>query len=94
MDVYRSLAETKLQPIYAVAPFDPALTKLPLGYNGHNIVHVCNEIGAATPKKGEFETSQEHDARLRAVVDRYSGKEVYAFRIEGVVPVYDADRQV
>jgi len=77
------MAETKLQPYYAscaVRRF--ARQSASWLANGHNIAYLQGNPRSDS-EEGRIETSKEHDARVRSkVIDRYSSKELYAFRIE------------
>lgn len=53
-------------PPYATAPFDTTLEKVPRGYMGHDTVGLGAALLKNKPKKGEYETSSEFDARYDA----------------------------
>src|ERR1700682_591520 len=104
----RTLAKpTQQKEVYSNTEFDPTASRLPAGFNGHDIQRLLSALEEAESgkKKGEFESTEQWMERLRlAEASPISGtltrNSTYAFVIgqnysdfsSGVKIVYDADR--
>lgn len=88
----------RTSPKYSVLPFDVNLEKLPPHFYGHDVEALVGPLQErGHPTKGEFETTQEYEQRLKQLsekpvlgnlrVDSY-----YAFKADTEFD-YDADRQ-
>ena len=80
-----SKPKTKIrsQPLVG-APFDLTIAKLPPNFAGNDFLALYREL--AIPPKGEFETTEQYEARRQQIRPR-----PLAFRLPDVRPVYDAD---
>lgn len=79
------------KPIYTTDPIDLAAASLPPFYAGHDIAALYWNLTDQTHPKGEYETTEQFTARIRAAVP----KDLFAFKIErdiySSIFTYDAD---
>jgi formylglycine-generating enzyme required for sulfatase activity len=85
---------------YSVVPFDQSIKVLSPQYPGHDAAALFNRIEAVVnAKKGEFETTEEFQSRIKAeyskpLVGSLRWDSIYAVQVEGCEVIYDADAQV
>jgi hypothetical protein len=86
---------------YATSELDRAIESLPPNFNGHDIALVYSALKDREKEggKSEFETKEQWHQRQEAlllapVTDRMTTASTWAFVIEDVRSVYDADNQV
>jgi hypothetical protein len=84
--------------VYSTAEFDPSVTRLAVGFDGHDIQKLSSELDKvhALGQKAEFESTQEWKDRLNAVeaqstIGPLTRKSIYAFLIERNAPLIDMD---
>lgn len=88
---------------YATVPFDTAVERLPAKYQGHSVLDIFKKLSPPR-SKGEFEKSEEYEARLTrwkdtAFLGKITPTDVLAFEIsEFLAPdalsvKYDADKE-
>lgn len=51
-------------------PFDTSVSKLPVNFQGHNIIELYETLSRRLSAKGEFETSQAYDKRITQALTR------------------------
>jgi hypothetical protein len=74
----RGFQSTSKGPAYTAAPVDLAVTSLPPSYSGHDVAALYNRLKALTGPKGEYETTEQFNARVQAaIID-----DLYAFKVE------------
>jgi hypothetical protein len=69
------------------SPFDDGVARLPAGFKGNSFPKLYRSL--VTPPKGEFETTEQFEARRTA---KLAGK--YAFRVENGFFTYNADENI
>lgn len=95
----KSPKASKSERTWEPSQYDESTLRLAPGYQGVDPKRFYETFSSRTEalKKGEFETSEEFSQRTSdadTVLAPISTKRVYAFRIQGIEPKYNADRQV
>jgi DNA repair protein RadC len=70
--------QSKPAVTYATDPIDLMVTTLPPSYAGHDIAAVYRKMETLISQKDEYETTEQFDARIHAVLPQ----DPYAFKIE------------
>lgn len=104
LQLYPVLAQRTKRPIqqkrsgpYATSAFDVNATKMPPNYKAHDIAAVYASLEKKMGPKGEFESTEQYQARMKSATLNASDY-TYAFKIEPsdiAKPLftYDADKQ-
>lgn len=100
----KAITKKKTQELqYSTVPFNESIEKLPINFIGHDLVRINEKIVLPKPK-GEFERSEEYDARLERwkqspIIGKISPKDTMAFMVSesmtnALSVKYDADTEV
>jgi hypothetical protein len=86
-------------PAWLQEPFDLSISALPVGFAGHDLEALSVNLQRTTAPKGEFETTDGYNARIKAatlrpVVGTVTPTSVLAFVFPKASARYDADKAI